>query len=119
MIVIPAWLKTDPVACYVPDRTIFQPQRRIIRLNGQPYLLDMCERRYPLAHCDRLRLEHLDGVALWITAGQPLTLFRLASPGYVIAITDGTRKAFVQFHPERRAAERLAAFFDGEVITSV
>lgn len=116
---IPLWLKTDPVVVHIPDRTIFEPQRRIIYFNGNPHLLDVCNRRYPLAQCDRLRLDYLNGVALWVTEGQPLTVFRVTSQGNVVAVTDGIRKAFVRFPAatrERRAAESLAAFFDGVVV---
>lgn len=121
-VAIPTWLKTAPITIHLPDRTIFQPQRRIIRFNGQPYLLDIQNQRYPLAHCDQLRLEHLNGVALWITNDQPLTVFRLTTAGDTIAITDGKQKAFVRFPaltPERKAAESLAAFFNGEIANHV
>lgn len=119
-VAIPDWLKNDPVVFHLPDRTIFEPQRRIVRFNQQPYLLDCCNRRYAFAHCDRLRPEYLKGMALWVTENQPLTVFRLNSQGDLIAVTDGTKKAIVrlpQQTPERAAAESLALFFNGEVIS--
>lgn len=118
----PDWLKTTSLAFHVPTRTIFEPQRRIVFRNSTPCLLDCCDQSYPLAQCDRLRLEHFRGVALWITENQQLTVFRLTAAGNEIAITDGTRKAIVRFpapKPQdetRQAAQSVASFFNGEIL---
>jgi hypothetical protein len=96
-IAIPPWLKTSPLACHVPAKVIFAPQRRIVFRNGSPCLLDVCEQHYPLSQCDQLRLEHLRGVALWITEGSSLTVFRLTAAGDEVAITDGKQRASVRF----------------------
>lgn len=120
-VAIPDWLKTDPFACYVPDRTIFHSQRRITYRNGVPCLLDVCEQTYPLAQCDRLRLEYLKGVALFITPNQILTIYpdcdRLGPNGLIF--TDGKCKVGVRIpmqSEERLAAERLAEFFNGVIV---
>lgn len=76
MIVAPEWLKTAPLVCHVPDKTIFAPQRRIVPRNGVPCLLDVCEQFYPLHQCDRLQLHHFNGVALLVTEEMPLTIYR-------------------------------------------
>jgi hypothetical protein len=118
-IVVPDWLKTSPLACHEPDRTIFEPQRRIVFRNGVPSLLDCCGQAYPLARCAPLRLEHLRGVALWVTEGQTLTVFRMTAAGNEIAITDGRRRAIVRFPVDsevRAAAESLAQFFNGQIV---
>ncbi|HEY9697069.1 MAG TPA: hypothetical protein V6D10_07385 [Trichocoleus sp.] len=125
MIAIPDWLKTSPLVIHVPDRTIFEPQRRVVFRNGSPHLLDCCNQAYPLGHCDELRLDYLKGVALWITDNQPLTVFRLTAAGDEIAVTDGHRKAIVRIpapkpkSEERQAAEFMADLFDGQIITEV
>lgn len=121
IVAIPAWLKTDPLACSVPDRTIFAPQRRIIFRDGVPWLLDICEQAYPLAYCDRLKLEYLKGVALFITPNQVITIYpdrdRLGPNGLVF--TDGKHKVGVRIpskSEERIAAESLAEFFNGVIV---
>jgi len=118
---IPGWLKTDPFACYVPERTIFAPQRRITYCNGVPCLLDVCGQSYPLSQCDRLRLEYLKGIALFITPHQVLTIYpdcdRLGPNGLIF--TDGKRQVGVRIPgkwEERLAAESLAEFFNGVIV---
>jgi len=120
-LMVPGWLKTDPFACYVPECTIFAPQRRITYRNGVPCLLDVCEQAYPLAQCDRLRLEYLRGIALFITPHQVLTLYparnRLGPNGLIF--TDGKRQVGVRIpaeSEERLAAESLAEFFNGVIV---
>lgn len=128
-LILPDWLKTDPFACHVPvgeaaalqHRTIFQPQRRITYRNSVPCLLDVCEQTYPLSQCDRLRLEYLKGVALFITPNQVITIYperdRLGPNGLVF--TDGKQKVGVRIpgiSEERLAAESLAEFFGGVIV---
>jgi hypothetical protein len=121
-IALPDWLKTAALVCYLPERTIFEPQRRIVFRNGVACLLDCCEQTYPLAQCDRLRLDHLNGVALWVTEGRSLTIFRLTARSDEIAVTDGKRRAIVRLplsppKPDaRKAAESLAQFFNGTIV---
>lgn len=121
---IPTWLKTDPLVCHVPDFTIFSPQRRIVYSGGIPQLLDVCDRPYPLANCDRLDLRYLQKTALLIGEdGQQFTMYcdrQLAVEGeIVLVITNGIRKVGVKIPPldeVRKAAESLVQMFDGAIV---
>lgn len=120
---IPNWLKTDPLVCHVPDKTIFEPQRKIVRPGGIPHLLDLTDRLYPLANCDRLDLRYLHGAVLISADGEPITMHcdRQLSDGngQVIVFSNGIRKVGVRIPPSdevRLAAESLAQMFDGEII---
>lgn len=120
----PSWLKTSALACYVPEKIIFQPERRVIFRNAQPHLLDCQQRPYPLAHCEPLQLQHLNGVALFVSESEILSIYRdrtilsrLGSQGFIV--TDGTRKLGVRIAaPDSLdAAKSLANFFDGSIYT--
>lgn len=116
MIHLPSWLRTDPYAIYLPDRTIFEPQPRARRINGQAHLLDCNEQLYPLRDCDRLRPEYLQGVALLITASAPLTVS--GCPGGLV-VSDGTKTVKILYpqQDELRAVESLARAFSGAIKT--
>lgn len=116
--VIPNWLKTDPFAVHVPDKTIFEPQRRITYRNAKPYLLDCLDHAYPLAQCDRLCLDHLKGIALLVTEDEPITITLTGK--HRLELTNGRiKKSVLLPRPDDAAiaAQALAQAFSGAVFT--
>jgi|SRR5579885_596956 len=115
--VLPAWLEPRTWVCHLPTKTVFQAMRcQRDKATGSIYLLDNTGRKdYVLTECDRLQLDHFNGIALLITEGQPLSAYRC--PGGLV-VTDGRRaKRVVLEHDEAlKAAQSLAAAFNGVVI---
>lgn len=122
----PSWLKTSALVCYVPEKVIFEPERRITFRNSHPHLLDCQERAYPLAYCEPLQLQHLDGVALFVAESSVLSIYRdltaisrLGTQGFVVS--NGIRKLGVRIAPPDSldAVQSLANFFNGTIYTEV
>lgn len=128
-VTIPDWLKTDPFACYTPNRVVFVPQRRITHFNAIPHLLDANDQLYPLHDCQPLTLEQITGgiASLVLENGETLTAYRDRSHrlGDGFVITDGKRKLGVAIEPSdplaevTRAAQLLAQEFNGCVVEDV
>jgi hypothetical protein len=120
---VPQWVINSDWIFFVRDRIIFERQRKLRPINGQPYLLDVNDRPYPLNLCEALRIEHFERVCTIVTPHAPLTLRpepRLGRYGFIL--TDGFKRVGVKFPPktpERIAAELLAKAFSGEVIEGV
>lgn len=121
MIAVPDWLKNSPFVCHNPSKTLFTPQRRIVRQSNEAWLLDANDAYYRFSECGPV--QEIRGLYLLITdEGTCLSLWRERVPhhGDCLVLSSGTRQVGIRLEqpPDevKSAAQSLAAFFNGAVV---
>lgn len=119
MKLLPTWAIEGAIAYHLPSCTTFPIYRRQKhRTTGKVLLFDAPKgvpgSEYPLDECCQATPAHFRSVALMTIGGKSVSI---VNHGSYLEVTNGKRSEKVWISPERRSAESLAEFFDGEIVS--